>query len=238
MQLPAGADASGDEWSGSHSDSFTWDPVASHGFLQGSRVQQNCRSANTGPVTRDVGGNGLAADDSSMTWRCAACSSWDWRRTAQGIYECTCCGGTDFVSASSTSSGQWVWIPSQEVKTVTPGFDFDPEPSTKPADNRSVGPAKFRKPNDPGSEKQEAREQAESEVATNDPVVDPDTLQPVGRLSRRKRRAARRDAVPQQRAQNVSNASTSMNPAGDKAQGGSSGSSWQRPSINETAESV
>ena len=24
MQLPAGADASGDEWSGSHSDSYTW----------------------------------------------------------------------------------------------------------------------------------------------------------------------------------------------------------------------
>ena len=109
------------------------------------------------------------------------------------------------------------------MKTVTPGFEFDPEPTTKPADNRSVGPAKFRKPNDPGSENQEAREQAESEVATNDPVVDPDTLQPVGHLSRRKRKAARRDAVPQQRAQNVSNASTSMNPAGDKAQGGSSG---------------
>lgn len=44
----------------------------------------------------------------------------------------------------------------------------------------SVGP-KMRKPNDPGSENHEAREQAESKAATNGPVVNPDTLQAADR---------------------------------------------------------
>eukprot|EP00434_Breviolum_minutum_P022664 symbB.v1.2.020001.t1/scaffold1659.1/size107071/3 len=190
-------------------------------------MQQTARNGlRTGPVTREVGGawqdRQQSADVTSVSWRCGACSSWDWRLTEQGIYECTCCGGTTFTPTSSTSDGQWVWVPTQE-KTVTPGFDFDSKPNEKADVNRSTGPTRGRKPSDPGSENQEAREQAESEAATNDPVVDPDTLQPVGRLSRRQRKAARRDAVPKQRAQNASSVSTTMNPPRDQAHGVSGG---------------
>ena len=243
MQLPTVADASGDDgWSASQEsqESFTWDPVTSHGFLQGSgqspprppsysQMQQTARyGLHTGPVTRDVGEQSNwkpAADDTSITWRCVACGAWDCTMTNQGIYECTCCGGTEFKPVSNASDGQWVWIPSQEEQK-TPGFDFD-DPKPKPTPNgprstRSSGRNASRKPNDdPGHENQEGREGAESEATTNDPVVDPETLQPVGHLSRRQRRAARRDAVPKQRAQNVSNASTAMNPARDGPRGDS-----------------
>ena len=243
MQLPTVADASGDDgWSASQEsqESFTWDPVTSHGFLQGSGVvpprppsynnlQQTARyGLHTGPVTRDVGGQSNwkpAADDTSITWTCVACCAWDWRMTDQGIFECTCCGGTEFKPVSNASSGQWVWIPSQEEQK-TPGFDFDdpkPKPTSDgPRGTRSSGRDALRKPNyDPGAENQEGREGAESEATTNDPVVDPETLQPVGHLSRRQRKAARRDAVPKQRAQNVSNASTAMTPARDGPRGDS-----------------
>ena len=115
MELPRPADASGDNgWSGSidSHDISTWDPATSHGFLQGSdetpprppsysQMQQTARNGlRTGPVTREVGGawqdRQQSADVTSVSWRCGACSSWDWRLTEQGIYECTCCGGTTF----------------------------------------------------------------------------------------------------------------------------------------------
>ena len=116
-------------------------------------------------------------------WLCRNCHSTQWRTHGEG-YVCLDCGCPNFYDANlphshDTGLGSWTYTP------------HAPRGETRHDDPRPVG--------------HDARETAESEVPTDDPCVDPSTLQPATRPSRRQRRARKQAAgrdsdshVPQQ----------------------------------------
>ena len=117
-------------------------------------------------------------------WLCRACDGADWRRNLTGDYSCNRCGHTVFYDAFRAASfttglGSWTFVPKGSPVATSS------ESSSVNRRNTYHG--------DPGPEGHDGYEAyAESETLTNDPSVDPVTLQPV-KPSRRQRKAAKRD---------------------------------------------
>ena len=144
------------------------------------------RTMSFDPDTSDSSMPELQRPDGSVhvpLWLCRNCHSTQWRTHGEG-YVCLDCGCPNFYDANlphshDTGLGSWTYTP------------HAPRGETRHDDPRPVG--------------HEARETAESEVPTDDPSVDPSTLQPVTRPSRRQRKARKQAAgrdsdshVPQQ----------------------------------------
>ena len=153
-------------------DALSVDPYRSHGFDveddESSSTMPSLTNGYTGP---------------QYLWLCRACESPDWRRNLTGGWSCNRCGHDVFYDAFRASTfrsqaGRWTYVPDGHPTSS----DLIPPPPVSP----------FVKHGDPGPPAAHGchEAQAESETATIDPCVDPDTLLP--RPSRRQRRAARR----------------------------------------------
>ena len=113
-------------------------------------------------------------DDASdePLWLCRQCNSPSWRLMT-GWYRCGRCGSENFYDARADPPPP----PDHSWK-----FEYD---------NHNRENNRHRKPDDPEpSDAGSHRERGESETATHDTTVDPETLQP---LSRRQKRLARRE---------------------------------------------
>ncbi|CAL1163402.1 unnamed protein product [Cladocopium goreaui] len=116
------------------------------------------------------------SDDGRPRWQCAVCNSQKWRWMAGG-YRCEDCGHDRFYDANQ-STGRWVFVPH--------GSPIPHLGDSLAGNDQKLGdPGPSRPPSSAGG----GERQAESELATTDPSVDPDTMFP---MSRRQRRAARR----------------------------------------------
>ena len=136
-------------------------------------------------MSSDYGDNSLACDLPSppegsvnvarntvrsreMHWRCCHCwsDSWKWNSVAK-CWRCVKCYGVDFVEVSSPVQQP---LSEHDVSALAsgrlPATAFGPPPSDDGADGGERG---------------------ESEHGTNDPVVDPDTLQTTPNRRRRRR---------------------------------------------------
>lgn len=225
-------DASEDEWSWSQHDAPPMDPVVSHGFGQfligsgtdgfGSTSRPRPQSyLNMQSMGRNRAVNGAdeprraehepqPTEQQQTVWKCIGCASTQWMNLI-GLWQCRRCYGTQFKTdedPATDSSGTWVWVPSSP-------------PNPTPGERAGVRkPEKHQVANgdgdDPGDGSQEGREHAESEVLTADPSIDPATLEPLPRLSRRKRRAQKKQQAANERAQ-------SRLHLGDQGRPGSSG---------------
>ncbi|CAE7309156.1 TY5A, partial [Symbiodinium microadriaticum] len=121
----------------------------------------------------------------------------------EGWY-CLSCSSRDFYNSNTPSrrvapAGTWVYVPRADPAPEPNGFEDDsPNTSWRASTLEGLSPTSpptpARRPagSFPGQEWAEGhhRETAESELATTDATVDPDTLEPIRRLSRRQRRAA------------------------------------------------
>ena len=94
-------------------------------------------------------------------WRCRDCSCPDWRRMGSEL-RCGRCGGMRFYDAAWNYSMNPEWYDWKQT---------------------------WKKPDDPWDTP--GGERAESEAATYDPTVNPDTLQSTPSMSRRQKKAAR-----------------------------------------------
>ena len=99
------------------------------------------------------------------------------------------CGSSKFYDAAeafqqSTEHGLWVYMP----HGGPPAPHVEPRVPVRPAGRRA--PVRTHVGYDPHEVPVEASEQPESEAPTNDPSVDPDTLQVLPRRRRRRRRGA------------------------------------------------
>ena len=223
-------DASEDEWSWSQHDAPPMDPVVSHGFGQfliGSGTDGFSRPRPQSYLNMQSMGRNRAVNGADeprraehepqptvvhqqTVWKCIGCGSTQWMNLI-GLWQCRRCYGTQFKTdedPATDSSGTWVWVPSSP-------------PNPTPGERAGVRkPEKHQVANgdgdDPGDGSQEGREHAESEVLTADPSIDPETLEPLPRLSRRKRRAQKKQQAANERAQ------SRLHP-GDQGRPGSSG---------------
>ena len=115
--------------------------------------------------------------------------SLDVVRCACGRWSCLDCGSSKFYDAAeafqqSTEHGLWVYMP----HGGPPAPHVEPRVPVRPAGRRA--PVRTHVGYDPHEVPVEASEQPESEAPTNDPSVDPDTLQVLPRRRRRRRRGA------------------------------------------------
>ena len=109
------------------------------------------------------------------TWLCTQCKSAQWRVQGDGCV-CMSCGNRSFYDAGlprsqDTGLGSWTYVPSHD--------DAGNDPVR--GGRRHREPRPFDEP----------KETAESEVPTDDPVIDPSSLEPL-KPSRRQRKALRR----------------------------------------------
>ena len=147
------------------------DPWTSHGFLGATQAfdfaADDDSDEESMPALEPTSGD-------ECMWQCATCGSPDWRWL--NGYKCGTCGGTRFYDASKSQppsgepTGSWIYVPhgSHHLPPSSAGF---------------VGYV-----HEPNGERH-----AESERMTDDPCVDPDTMQvkPSRRQRRRERQAAR-----------------------------------------------
>ena len=170
------------------------------------------------------------------TWRCLQCDSDAWEERERALWVCLICGSDQFYDSTTptrreSTRGVWMYMPhpappdpsasstSETASTSTLPGPWSPSSSSH---------RRRRPPSEPSAgEWDEAR--AESEAATLDATVDPDTLQPVPRLSRRQRRAA---AAASQRPQEPRPPqvprSVLPEPPGVRGEGGSGHGGWPR----------
>ena len=135
-------------------------------------------------------------------WLCRSCDSPQWTALTSTIWECEKCGSHEFYDATvpttfSSTLGSWTYVPMGSDgkqgpdRPTPPGGSPDGRSPVKAAPSSTPGGRwKSMRPDDPGQEWHGER-QAESEAATEDVMIDPDTGTPVG-MSRRQRRALRR----------------------------------------------
>ena len=125
-------------------------------------------------------------DWNNRLWLCRVCHSPDFRLIHDG-WRCARCGCGQFYDGNvdPTSTGSWIYVPNSDRIPAPPG---EARANHQGMEQKPAGPG------DPADEGEgRSREQAESETPTNDPSVDTQ-LRP---MSRRKRRAARKnDAFP------------------------------------------
>ena len=119
-------------------------------------------------------------------WKCARCDSLKWKWTTNG-WICERCGCRDFYNPASptryeTTDGVWLFMPSHmSPPTSDHGFEeFLNSRSHEQSPHADQG-----KPE--SSDGGWTWEREDSESHTTDPVVDPETLQPVGRRRRRRK---------------------------------------------------
>ena len=134
-------------------------------------------------------------------WTCFSCQgeAFSWEA---GGWRCALCGSRDYYNRSAptrraTPSGTWLYIPrgdpepnDDDTSSTTSRRPSTLEGASPTSPWRSTGPVRAGGPAPQEWNEGAGREQAESEAATNDVTVDPETLEPVRRLSRRQRRAA------------------------------------------------
>ena len=149
----------------------------------------------------------LSHSDSGPRWKCDWCGGLEFLALGER-WRCRRCGSFDYHEAASSSfedlSGQdrsWTWTPSDATippsSTTPPVFSRPMDP--RPPRQQSARDESLRTNWDfgPPSEWDEQEYGARSESnMTNDPEVNPDTLQPEPHLSRRQRRAARQAGTP------------------------------------------
>ena len=118
----------------------------------------------------------------AVDWRCWRCDSEEIVHDPHGSgWHCAACLSTEYYRADvaqrrEMQRGIWMYFPRQDTSM--------PPPSTQSPTQRTPGHRESPGPPD-GSVPSEA---AESEVPTNDPIVDPFNLQPAGSPGRRRRR--------------------------------------------------
>lgn len=149
----------------------------------------------------------LSHSDSGPRWKCDWCGGLEFLALGER-WRCRRCGSFDYHEAASSGfedlSGQdrsWTWTPSDATippsSTTPPVFSRPMDP--RPPRQQSARDESLRTNWDfgPPSEWDEQEYGARSESnMTNDPEVNPDTLQPEPHLSRRQRRAARQAGTP------------------------------------------
>ena len=162
------------------------------------------------PPATTSGGNRLRSEEVPLEpprletpaprWVCFRCESEQFSRDQDGWF-CSVCSSRDFYNSSAPGrrlapAGTWVYVPRADPEPN--GFDASPGTPWRPStldglSSTSPSAREARRPagSFPWQEWAEGhrRETAESERATTDPTVDPDTLEPLRRLSRRQRRA-------------------------------------------------
>ena len=154
------------------------------------------------PVDQDFG-----RDEPNLPlpiWRCLACDRSDFEERALALWVCRACGSSEFYNSRAplrreVSQGVWMYVPhrrdndpssrASESSTTTSTTSTmtvqQPWAPTSPTSGSRHGASDGE-----GSEGSRQEGLAESEALTWDVPVDPDTMQPVHRLSRRQRRAA------------------------------------------------
>ena len=118
-------------------------------------------------VDQDFGWN--EPDRAPPVWRCLQCDRSVYAERGPAAWTCLVCGYDQFYDGRAPTrreSSQGVWMYVTFLRR------------------------RGREPDDGGSEVSWLEARAESEAPTGDVTVDPDTLQPAPRLSRRQRRAA------------------------------------------------
>ena len=178
------------------------------------------------------------------TWRCLQCDSDAWEERERALWVCMICGSDQFYDSTTptrreSTRGVWMYMPhpappepsasstSETASTSTLPGPWSPSSSSH---------RRRRPPSEPSAgEWDEAR--AESETATLDATVDPDTLQPVPRLSRRQRRAA---AAASQRPQELRPPqvprSVLPEPPGVRGEGGSGHGGWRDKMLQDLGD--
>ena len=134
------------------------------------------------------------------TWRCLQCDSDAWEERERALWVCLRCGSTQFYDSTTptrreAARGVWMYMPHrlQDEPSATTTSESTASLSTAPRPWSPTPPSPLhrqrRPPSEPSAgEWDEAR--AESEAPTYDGSIDPETLRPLPRLSRRQRRAA------------------------------------------------
>ena len=182
------ADESSHEWyEGSSSQTLRVDPADSLKTLSNAEDDSDSDMPSLyNPFADEDEASGHRISD--PLWLCDQCMCPDWRLMLGG-YRCARCGNDKFFDARASPP------PSREDKSWT----FTPEDTPS-----------HRRPDDPGDPaSHHSGEFAESETRTDDPTVNPETLTP---LSRRQKKAARRDAAEKDRAQSRNTTSIPQRP--------------------------
>ena len=131
--------------------------------------------------------DGSSGGRSLELWRCWHCAG-DTFMANQSGWICSTCGADEFYNARhhqwhETRHGVWMYMPNQPSEDLTPPDVPGPPAIGRPTTSNRGPPSSF------GAE---AGETAESERPTEDPSIDPDTMQPTPRRQRPRRRARAR----------------------------------------------
>lgn len=120
------------------------------------------------PSASSVGAAGKTVRSRDTRWRCCRCGSeaWTWDTMSRG-WRCLDCRGMNYVEINPSVFEQTWANNSTGSSGRLPATAFGPPPSDD-------GPI------------HEGSEWDDSEVGTNDPVVDPDTLETMSRRRRRR----------------------------------------------------
>ena len=139
----------------------------------------------------------LESENAGATWKCTRCQSTRWTWSVDS-WVCEHCGSRDFYNPASpsrfeTQDGVWMYLPNH-MSPPSSDRSFN-EPLKSPSRSHDQSPHTDQgKPE--SSDGGWTWEREDSESHTTDPVVDPETLQPVGR--RRRRRRQRHSVVGEQ----------------------------------------
>ena len=127
--------------------------------------------------------------DDEPSWKCWDCGNNTFMWTGEG-WKCADCRGADFYQTTQaarheTEDGVWVFMP----RHASPPQSQEPQPErASPKARPDAGNLAGIGPSDPPPSMGEAREFEDSETATEDPIVDPDTMTVVGRRRNRRSR--------------------------------------------------
>ena len=129
----------------------------------------------------------LPSDEAAATWTCARCESTHWTWSADA-WVCERCGSKEFYNPASpsrfeTRDGIWMYMP-KHMSPPTSDRGFDEMHNSRSHEQSPHTDQGKPESSDGGW----SWERGDSESHTTDPVVEPDTLQPVGGRRRRRRR--------------------------------------------------
>ena len=129
----------------------------------------------------------LSSENAAVTWKCAQCGSFRWQWSLD-TWVCEQCGSKDFYNPASpsryeTEDGVWMYMPNH----------MSPPTSDHGLGNLSSSRSPAQSPHSDQGKPESSDggwtfERGDSESHTTDPVVEPDTLQPVSGGRRRRRR--------------------------------------------------